>query len=359
MLLVCACLFVSFAQTAEKTSLIVANCEESEKVCDTQQVFRYDFVEGGFVGKEKILTVKTSDIRFDLGNNRIYRNRYLINNWGDVVDVAGKKIRHKSDGELVEIVGDDVVIKVNRTDERGIFIYNLRNGSYGKLKSPNIYEADGAVSPDKKSVASHRYGKGIILKNFVGGKQKVIKGQFAVRLSERANETGELPLFWIDNERILTQKSNGEIIIVHANGGIEPVADVEIKDALYVSPTFYRNKNGEIIYSCSDVYVVDVVRKKISEYVSFPLGSDFLARADETVKSNGGSGTIYFYKDKEIGRFWATGATAADNFLAIAYGKEGSNLGYPDGVKVWNSFKKDWMTLEIKRSPQIIGWITH
>ncbi len=44
--------------------------------------------------------------------------------------------------------------------------------------------------------------------------------------------------------------------------------------------------------------------------------------------------------------------------LLVAYGKDGSNLGYPDGVKVWNNFKKGRTTLEISWNAKIIGWIT-
>ncbi len=39
--------FVSFAQNGKKVSLIVSGCDENEKICDTQHVYRYNFLDGG------------------------------------------------------------------------------------------------------------------------------------------------------------------------------------------------------------------------------------------------------------------------------------------------------------------------
>lgn len=346
------------AQTGKKTSLIVTNCEETERVCETQHLYRYNFVDGEYAGKEKILTAKTSDLRLDIGGNRIYRNRFLIDYWGDVIDLNAKTVLHKGNGELVEINGDEVVIEINRVDQEGIFAYNLESGKYTKIKSPNIYESDGAVSPDKKYIASRKNSSGLVLKETGSGKAKIIKGDFAVMLSVKANEFGQLPLFWLDNERLLTQRSNGEIIIVHTNGKIEPVVKIDIKESPYTSPVFSRDPDGEIIYECDESFVIDIDNKKFKKYESVPIGNGFLSRNDETAKSNWGTGTVYFYKGAEIGRIWSAREISTDNFLAVIYGKDGSNLGYPDGVKVWNSFKKDWTTLEIKWKPEIVGWIS-
>src|SRR5687768_6467984 len=86
--------FSAVAQTSEKKSLIVSNCDVAETNCVTQHLVRYDFVNGEFSGKEKILTTKTQGVRFDLGGNRIYRNRFIITDWGDVFDISTGKILH-------------------------------------------------------------------------------------------------------------------------------------------------------------------------------------------------------------------------------------------------------------------------
>lgn len=355
--LLVVCAIVSFSQTVKKTSLIVSSCEASEGTCDTQHVFRFDFVGGELAGKEKLLTAKTNELRFDIGENRIYKKRYLITNWGDVVDLSNGKTLHKSSGKLIDLDGDEVVIKVDRVDTQGIFSFNLQNGRYTRLKSPNIYEAEGSVSPDRKFIANYRFGKGISIKEFATGKEKLVKGAFGVELSPNASEFGKLPLFWLDNERLLTQASNGDIRIVHLSGKIEPVVKIDIKEDPYVSPRFYRNSDGEIVYDCYDSYVVDFAGKKFKPYENYPLGNGFAARDDESIKNNWGTGTIYFYRDAEIGRVWADRAVTMNDFIAVVYGKEGTNLGYSDGVKVWNAMKRDWTTLEIKWAPRIIGWI--
>lgn len=352
------CAVCSFAQSTKRTSLIASNCDAGETICSTQHVFRYDFVNGEFIGKEKILAIKTDDVRFDLGANRIYRNRFLVTDWGDVVDLSTRKVVHQSKGELVEIDGDHVVIKLNRTDQEGIFTYNLQTGKYEQLKSPNVYEIKGELSPDKKYVASKDYSKGLIFKEVKTGKEKVVKGSFGVGLSSEASEFGKLPILWLDNSRVLTQNSNGDLRIVHINGKVERVLQIDLKNEPYKSPELYRNANGEIIYSCYDSFIIDLENKKSRKYESFAIGEGFHFKADESVKNDWGTGSVFYFNDAEIGRIWSGSRSASNGFLAVIYGKEGTNLGSPDGVKVWSNINRNWTTLEIKWSPRIIGWIT-
>lgn len=350
--------FVSFAQTVKKTSLIVKTCEETETTCSTQHLFRYNFVNGEFVGKEKVLTTKTLDLRFDLGSNQVYRNRFLVTHWGDVIDLSTQKILHQSKGELVEIDNEQVVIKVNREDVEGIFAYNLQTGDYTQLNSPNIYEIEGSPSPDKKFVATKEFSKGLIFREIKTGREKVVKGLFGVGLSTQASEFGKLPILWLDNSRVLTQNSNGDLRVVHISGKVERVVEIDLKTEPYRSPVLYRNANGEIIYDCYDSFVIDVENKKFRKYEAYPIGIGFFFKDDESVKSNWGTGKIFYFNNVEIGRIWAGSSKSTDGFLAVIYSKEGTNLGYPDGVKVWNNIKQNWTTLEIKWSPEIIGWIT-
>ena len=353
------CALAAFAQSAGKISLLVKNCEETESICNTQHVFRYDFTNGVFTGKEKIITTDSNDVRFDLGANRVYRNRFLITDGGDVIDINAGKVLHRGEGELVGIEGDDVVIKVNRVDKEGIFKYNLPDGKYSRVNSPNIYEAEGSVSPDKRYVAFGKALGGISLKEIKTGKKKDLKGNFSVNLSVEASEIGKLPVFWLDNQRILTQKSNGDIQIVHLDGRIEPVVKIKIKENPYTSPEFYRNRDGDIIYNCYGSYVIDIRNKTFKRYETVSHGNGFYSKSDLSVSNNWGTKDIYFYKDTEIGRIWSSNVASTSDFLALIYGQDLTNLGYPDGVKVWNNIKKDWTTLEIKWSPQIIGWVTN
>ncbi len=203
-----------YSQSNKNISLLVKNCDENETVCSTQHLVRYVFSNGDLVSKEKLLTTKTLDLRFDLGGNQIYKNRYIVTMWGDVFDIDTKTVLNKSEGELVEIVGDDLIIKVNKEDNQGIFFFNLLTKESQKLPSPNIYEAEGEISPDKTRVVNYYSRLGLVIEDFKTKSKKVKKIKLNVGLSEVASEMGKVPLFWLDNERILTQRKNGEIIVI-------------------------------------------------------------------------------------------------------------------------------------------------
>jgi hypothetical protein len=118
-----------------RKSLVVANCKSGEGICDTQELVRYDFENGEYVSKDIVLSAPTSQVRYDLGNNSIFRKRYVITNWGDVVDVASKKLVHKGDGEFAGIEGDAIISRVKRVDVSGVFAFDLNSNHYDKVRS--------------------------------------------------------------------------------------------------------------------------------------------------------------------------------------------------------------------------------
>jgi hypothetical protein len=69
---------IGFAQVSQNKSLLTAECIKSEDVCKTQQIVKYKFINGEYVGNDVLLTVKTDDLRFDLGGNFIYQDKYVI-----------------------------------------------------------------------------------------------------------------------------------------------------------------------------------------------------------------------------------------------------------------------------------------
>jgi hypothetical protein len=64
----------------------------------------------------------------------------------------------------------------------------------------------------------------------------------------------------------------------------------------------------------------------------------------------------YFFDGRSIGSVWSGGSAATRDYLAVQYAAEGVNLGYPDGVKVWNRVKKEWLAIPVKWGVQLIGW---
>lgn len=347
-----------FPQPDSEVSLIVKHCDAGEGICDTQHLIRYDFENGRLARSERILTVETLDVRFDLGQNRIYRNRYVISHWGDVFDIETRKILHRGDGEVVALNGDEVIIKIDKLNLEGVFSYNLVTGKYGKIDGKR-YREPGLVSPDGRFSAMHiDDGTGIEIREIATRSKKFVKGQFLVGLSSSANEFAKLPLLWLDSQRILTQRDNGELVLVTTKGVVTPVVKIKIDESPYVSPRLYLDSDNQIIYDCVSKFVIDVERQKFSAYKKIPLGNGFSLMDDDTVQTEWGTGNVFFFENSEIGRVWSTGSSTTKGSLAVLYGKIGTNLGYPDGIKVWSEKSREWTTIELKWSPRIIGWVT-
>jgi hypothetical protein len=70
-------------------------------------------------------------------------------------------------------------------------------------------------------------------------------------------------------------------------------------------------------------------------------------------------GRVIRYQGTEIGRRWCgPGETrTAPGRIAVAHGAVGSNLGYPEGVKVWSAETGAWISIKPEWLTAIIGWV--
>ena len=112
------------------------------------------------------------------------------------------------------------------------------------------------------------------------------------------------------------------------------------------------NDDGKIIYRYITDYEIDVENKTYKN-LNYNFGNDF------SVDYSNLYDWKFFYKAVEIGRFDATVyPKTTKDYIAAEYAINGRNGRYSGGVKVWNSIKKDWTTIEIKWGPNLIGWIS-
>ena len=119
---------------------------------------------------------------------------------------------------------------------------------------------------------------------------------------------------------------------------------------------FARDGKGKIIYECSGKsFAIDVEDRTYTPYKWVALNSQFEAE-NERDKFYG---HIIRFQGKEIGRLWGSvwNAPTTTDYFAVEYGAVGSNLGYPDGIKVWSNANGKWTTIELKWLNNIIGWI--
>ncbi len=62
---------------------------------------------------------------------------------------------------------------------------------------------------------------------------KLLGAGFYVEYSHLVSSLTGVPLIWLDSERVLTQKSNGEIVIVTVDGSIVPVVNIDLSHLDY------------------------------------------------------------------------------------------------------------------------------
>jgi hypothetical protein len=264
-----------------------------------------------------------------------------------------KRILHESEGQLFRVDDNKIFIKVNRTDKEGLFVYDLISNKYNLVKKTDGMMLLGELSPNAiRSALFTCSDCGIEIFEYKG-KEKLIKGKFTVqRDGLNTSASNKVPIFWLDDEKFLTQTKNGSLVSVTLDGKITPVVEFEIKGLQSQNPTIFRNEEGKIIYRYITDYEIDVENKTYKN-LNYNFGSDFSVDYSVTNEEK------FFYKNNEIGRFPAMYYPKPTNdYIAVLYAVNGRNGRYSGGVKIWNAIKKDWTTLEIKWNPQIIGWIT-
>lgn len=360
-----ALLVVARGQNAPANlSLLTIQCKAGESVCHTEEFVRYDFKNGEFVSKEIIFSLPTDVFRFKSFGNSIYQKRYVISGSGSIFDIQTKKLLGDGRGSLKDVVGHDVIIEVNRVDMEGFFAFNLETKQYRKLPTSNESELSGPVYPGNRGQLSPNqkifgHWKAIFPKakfefDDVEKRKsiKTIKGSFSASCSMRCSDGMEaIPFAWIDDESIITQRSNGDIVSVDVQGKVRQIVRIEFDEAPDSLPTFDRDEYGNISYYYDGIpYWIDVKNKTYIKGKSI-LGNDFESIDGDVFWAE------YFYKGKSIGRVWSSSAFTHKGFLVIDYAKEGKNLAYPDGIKIWNDIKKDWITIEVNWGVEILGWI--
>ena len=122
-------------------SLLIAEFDANASSNKLQHLVKYIFAEGNFVTKEKILSVpmqqegvKGSFVRFDLGENKIYRNRYVVTGIGNIIDIKNKKLLLTEKHQFVQFKGDSVVFYTNDIFKGKYYsVYNLKTEMYSRV----------------------------------------------------------------------------------------------------------------------------------------------------------------------------------------------------------------------------------
>jgi hypothetical protein len=337
----------------DSTALVVIECESQNGVCAKQHVVAYEFGPGR-VSREIVLTLATDRIRFDLGQNHLYRERYLISNWGDIIDIKKKRLLHEGDGEYVGVEGDRVIQRVERRNFRGYFYYDLKSGKYVRWKSPGKWALPGVLAPNEtQSVSSDSFNADVRLHRVNGTKRLLATGLTA---SVTGCDLPTVPLLWLSNELVLTQRADGDLITLDLRGRISPLLKIPTVPSEYgYAPKLYRNDIGQIVYEfVGGSYVIDVDKKQSSRIDTtwIDLGSGF-----QWESANLAAGKLIRFQQQDIGRWWVLSTRTTDGFIAVEYGDVGYTFGNPKGFKVWSAASREWVTVDLAWLDRLVGWI--
>ena len=338
-------------------ALLVAEYGKSASGEDVQILRRYTFRNGRLDSTEDLVATPLLAVRYDIGENHIYRNRYVVTHWGDIVDIVDRRLLHEGEGEVVGIEGNLIVSKVDRLGRSGLFVYDLGMRSYRRLEAPGVWALPGFRSPDG-SRSVDRNGAGTLWLHSLGARP-VPLGEFrGGAFTFDCSSPNSLAVLWLGNRRILTHQGNGRIVVVDVETKkVKPVVNIPMgDDARGCPPLLSRDGDARPLYSWSGkVVAINVESGTYEPYPWRALGNGFFAteERDETF------GHVIRFGDREIGRFWCDiwGAVSALGHLSIEYGPVGSNLGQPEGVKVWSEASRQWTAITLDVPMTVIGWV--
>ncbi|MBK6835235.1 MAG: hypothetical protein IPG89_13565 [Bacteroidetes bacterium] len=109
--------FDGFSQS-NKYSLIVTQYQLTNPKALMQDIYRYNFENGEFKGKEKLLTVTGKDnakdlIRADVEGSFIFKNRWLITGIGNIIDLQTKQVVSGDKATFIKESGDSLIFYTN------------------------------------------------------------------------------------------------------------------------------------------------------------------------------------------------------------------------------------------------------
>jgi hypothetical protein len=366
---ICTVLALSaFCFAQNKVSLIVAEYDDNAAVNHLQHIVNYTFVDGAMVSKEELLSIPTQKagvkgnyIRFDIGKNRMYRNRYIVTGIGNIIDIKNKKILLEEKGEFVKFSGDSVIFYTNDIFKGKYYsVYNLATEKYQKIENANYnplprpsVEVDETAEPFVINAYATNGKQEVLVKDAGYGEAQPLIGE---------NVKRKFPIFWLDNGFFLyanfsKSQHTASIYKVGTDKSVEKIADIDEIPATAENTSFEYDAAGNIIYTCGKGrFVIDIKKKKADPVIFETVGNNFYVESAENAKY----GRAIKFESTETGKKWCRfdNAQTTNGYAAFQTDMVIGSDRYPQGVAVWNSTTKKWTNLDVSSLANIIGWIS-
>jgi hypothetical protein len=355
----------SFAQ--KKTSLIIAEYDENAASNHMQHLVKYTFDQGAMISKETLISVPTQKdgvkgnyVRFDIGKNQVYRDRYVITGIGNVIDLRTRKLLVAERGELIRCSGDSIIFFTNDIFKGKYFsvldlktekFQKVENANFNPLPRPDV-EVDETSAPFSITAYYISGKKDLLVKDAGYGEAQPLVGDDVKR---------KFPIFWIDNRSFLyaqfsKDQHSAQIFKVGLDKSNELIGQISEIPATAANTYFERSPDGSVIYSCGKGrFLIDLQKKKVEKLMFENLGNNFFLESDENPKY----GRVIRYETVEAGKKWCLldNAKTTNGYAAFQNDMVVGTERYPQGVAVWNNLTKKWTSLDVTSLANIIGWV--
>jgi hypothetical protein len=359
--------FSSFLTDSQKKySLIFAMYDQQAAQNHIVHLRKISFVNGIPGGTENIMDIVTQEpgdklpkIRFDLGPNQIYKNRWIITAYGQVIDMQLKKVLVSDHDKFVRASGDSIIFYTNDIF-RGQFysVLDLQSGKYNEVKSVSFRALPGKdVEPDC-SLKNYK------IYYYPASSEKielVRDAGFGEDVSLIQNGKPQCPIFWIDNDNFLYpnySSDHGFVSIMKysmSSKTEEKVGDIDQLPENHQLSKFYKNADGDIIYSCArGQFRIDILKKKVTELLFLSAGNGFSIAINETDKK----GRVIQNGSQSIGTYFCDPdyAVTAKGYIAFPYEIVLGDEHYLQGIQIYSTVAGQWKSVGDSDLSAVIGW---
>lgn len=351
----------------KKNALIIAVYDQQAATNHMVHLQRISFAGGSPGQPENIMDVLTQlpgdrvpRIRFDLGSNTIYRNRWIITAYGNVIDLEKRKVLVDAHDQFVRANGDSIIFYTNDI-ARGKFysVLNLSTGIYQQVKSVTFHALTGKdVEPDC-SVKNFR----IYYYPPSAPKVELVKDAgFGEDVSLIPQAKSACPIFWLDDDNFIYpnySSAHDYVSIMKVNFTSkeqEKIGSIDQLPENHRLSYFYRSPAGEIIYSCArGYYKIDPGKKEVTEVQFLSAGNGFSVAVNETDKK----GKVIKNGEQIVGTYFCNMdlTATAPGLIAFPYEIVLGDEHYLQGAAVYSAATKQWKTIGDSDLSAVVGWV--
>lgn len=354
--------FISVAQTNTE-SLIVVQYDAQSTTDVKQHIYKYVFVNNSYANREKIITVigrqnQKDYVRFDRGENTIYRNRYLISSFGSILDLQQKKVLFDGTAQLLKCSNDSVIFYTNDIFKGKFYSYfDLKNNIYSEIKSLTFkLNVDQAVEFDRSQSPYKLYyyplhGPKVLLMDDAG--HGGISSTYKL---------GGIPIYWLNNNTFIfpnVKIPNSEGAIVKYNlttKSFKEIGTFNSSSTLVSKYKIQKSIHNSIVefYFKDKLYVIDLLKETMVNSSFKDVENDYSIEFGDKP-----SGRLILLKGKQIGKmsFEILNFKSSTHYAAILNEIIIGEESYQQGLSVYNVNTLKWENVDAENVASLAGWI--